>query len=246
VTGSPDSPAEDSRPDLPPDEPGLHHRLDPESAAALAGTADRPGPPPVVDTRRYRWMIGVFGLALVLVISVYQFAAHGVGTVGIPAGRSLHNFAAPLATSTLSGDANLNPPCSIAKHDPRALNTCLLVSRAPLVLAFFVTGSSDCDREVDTMQALSRQFAASAVQFAAVAVRGAHAETAAVVHSHRWSIPVAYDRDGAVGAFFGVETCPIVELAYRGGRVADRLIGNHWLSRPALAAKVQALVAHRL
>ncbi len=30
-------------------------------------------PSPVIDTRRYRWMIGIFGLTLVIVVSIYQF-----------------------------------------------------------------------------------------------------------------------------------------------------------------------------
>jgi hypothetical protein len=34
----------------------------------------------------------------------------------------------------------------------------------------------------------------------------------------------------------------LVELAYRGGTVAQRLIGEHWLSGEALAGRVQALL----
>ena len=114
-------------------------------------------------------------------------------------GSQLHFFAAPLAASTLNGDANLNPPCTLARHDPRALNVCLLVKRGPLVLDFFVTNSSECEREVDTMQALARRPALRRVQFAAVAVNGSHAATAKAVRRHGWTIPVAYDADGAVG-----------------------------------------------
>jgi hypothetical protein len=39
-----------------------------------------------------------------------------------------------------------------------------------------------------------------------------------------------------------VTLCPVVELAYRGGVVAYRLIGDHWLSEAALAARVGALL----
>jgi hypothetical protein len=41
---------------------------------------------------------------------------------------------------------------------------------------------------------------------------------------------------------YGVEVCPIVELAYRGGLVARRLIGERWDSSAALAEQVQALL----
>lgn len=217
-------------------------RLDPDRAAA--GRADIGAPPAtVIDTRPYRWMIGVFGLTLVVAISIYQFATHGVGTTGVPPGHRLHLFAAPLAATDLDGDPNLAPPCTLARHDPRALNVCLDVRRAPLVLAFFVTGSADCERQVDALQTLSRRFPASAVQFAAVAVDAGHAATAALVRRRRWTIPVAYDRDGSVGALYGVVICPMVELAGRGGIVADRLIGDRWQSAAALAPRVAALIA---
>ena len=160
----------------------------------------------------------------------------------MPAGGQLHLFAAPLAASTLGGDANLNPPCTEAHHDPRALNVCLLVKRAPLVLAFFVTNSSQCEREVDAMQAVSRRAPLRSVQFAAVAVNGTHAATAKAVRAHGWTIPVAYDADGAVGGAYGVTACPLLELTERGGTVAARLIGEHWLNRNALAAQVRRLL----
>jgi hypothetical protein len=45
-----------------------------------------------------------------------------------------------------------------------------------------------------------------------------------------------------VGALYGLSVCPLIELAKRGGVVSQRLIGSHWLSPAALAARVQALV----
>ena len=139
-------------------------RLDPDSATRPVTSDDPVGSTPsgdplrpmtVVDTRRYRWMIGIFGLAVVLIVSVYQFATNGTGTAGVPAGHRLRFFAAPLADTNLNGTPNLDPPCTLARHDPRALNVCLLVKRGPLVLGFFVTNSSQCEREVDTMQSLA-------------------------------------------------------------------------------------------
>jgi peroxiredoxin len=190
-------------------------------------------------------MIGIIGLVLVAAVSVYQFATHGVGTTGVPADQRLHMFAAPLAGTNLIGDPNLSPPCALARHDRRALNICLDVKRAPLVLAFFVAGSEECRRSVDALQALSRRFDARAVQFAAVAVRGSRSDTAALVRSHGWTIPVAYDRDGSVGGLYGVAICPMLELAYRGGIVKDRLIGDRWQTTSAIGPRVRALVRAR-
>jgi peroxiredoxin len=223
------------------------HRLDPDRAAASAAARPAatppPPPPPSAYARRYRSWIGIFALGLVIVFSVLQFASRGVGSTGVPPGQRLHFFAAPLAASTLNGAANLTPPCTLARHDPRALNVCLLARRAPLVLAFYVTGSSNCQRQVDTLQAVSRQFPARQVQFAAVAVGAGHASAAAEVRSHRWTIPVAYDTDGRVGALYGVTVCPLIELSKRGGVVANRLIGNHWLNAGDLAGQVRALIS---
>jgi peroxiredoxin len=248
VTEPPGSADEGSAP--PPSEPQgdpappALQRLDPD----LATPRDRPEAPPraplpVIDTRPYRWMIGIFGLVLVVAISAYQFATHGVGTTGVPPGQRLHFFAAPLADTNLNGDPNPAPTCVPARHDPRALNICLLVRRAPLVLAFFVTGSGECERQIDALQTLSRLYPASAVQFAAVAVDASHKTTAALVRSHHWTIPVAYDEDGRVGALYGVAICPMVELADRGGIVKDRLIGDQWQTSAELAPRVRALLA---
>ena len=219
-------------------EPDVLSRLDPDRA----GVSQAGHSQPVVDPRRYRRMIGIFGLVVVAAVSIYQFAAHGVGTTGVPAGQRLHLFAAPLADRNLIGDPNLSPPCTEARHDPRALNICLDVKRAPLVLAFFATGSDECLRSVDALQALSTEFPAGAVQFAAVSVRGSRSDTAALIRRRHWMIPVAYDRDGSIGALYGVAICPMLELAYRGGIVKDRLIGDQWQSSSAIRPHVRALV----
>jgi peroxiredoxin len=207
--------------------------------------AEIPGPArALIDNRRYAWMVG--GLAAVLVIGFLVFALthhrSGAGTPGVPAGQPLRYFAAPLAASSLNGDANLDPPCTLARHDPRALNICLLAKRGPLVLDFFATGSHSCEREVDTMQALSARPGTREAQYAAVAVDTSHTGAAKIVRAHHWTIPVAYDPDGGVGGLYGVSACPLLELAYRGGTVAERLIGEHWLSESALAGRVQALL----
>jgi len=225
-------------PETPPLVP--QHRLDPDLAAAAAAAPERPLAPvaPAIDTRPYRWAIGIFGLVLVVAISIYQFASNGTASPGVAPGKLLHRFVAPLATSGVNLDANMNPRCDPAHPNPQALNVC---GRGPLLLAFFVTGSSACTRQVDAMQSLSRQFPPSVVQFAAVAIRASRAATAAEVRSHHWTIPVAYDRDGAVGQTYGVEICPIAEIARRGGVVARRLIGEHWSAAPALSGQIRAV-----
>ncbi|MGH2869963.1 MAG: TlpA family protein disulfide reductase [Solirubrobacteraceae bacterium] len=241
--GSGKPPADDDPPRS-PDPPPLT-RLDPDRARPAARTpeaGDPVRPPAKVDTRRYRWMIGIFGLTIVIAVSIYQFARNGIATTGVPSGQRLHLFAAPRANTTLVGDANLNPPCTLARHDPRALNLCLILHRRALVLAFFVIGSTDCENQVNALQQLSSRFPAARVQFAAVAVNANQSDVAALIRSHHWTIPVAYDRDGSIGSLYGVAICPMVELARRGGIVSDRLIGDRWQTSAQLRPRVQALL----
>lgn len=198
----------------------------------------------LIDNRRYAWAVGVLAAVLVAGFLVYALTSHrsGAGTPGVAAGQPLRYFSAPLAASDLNGDANLSPPCTIAHHDPRALNVCLLARHGPLVLAFFVTGSSACEREVSTMQALAAAPGTSGAQYAAVAVSTSHAAAEKAVRARGWTIPVAYDADGGVGGLYSVTACPLLELSYRGGTVASRLIGERWIGRAALTAQVQALL----
>jgi peroxiredoxin len=221
-------------------------RLDPDAAAPESpDPAPQPAvapAPPAIDTRRYQWMIGAIGLAVVVAVGVYLFATHGTSSTGVTAGHRLRWFAAPLATTDLQGAADLHPPCTVADHDPRALNLCLQARRGPVVLSLFVLGGGDCERQVGALQTLSHRFAGTGVRFMAVALNASHAATAKTVRAHRWTIPVAYDEDGRVGEQYGVVACPMVELARRGGIVAERLIGNRWDSAAALEPRVRALL----
>ena len=230
----PDPPEPAARPEL--------RRLDPGGPPPAVEPETSPPPSrPLIETRRYGAIVGIIGLIVVAVVSVLQFASHGIGTTGVAVGQPLHVFAAPLAASTLDGDPTADPTCSESRHDPRALNICLMQAHGPLVLSFFVAGAGQCVRQVDALQQLAHRF--PSVQFAAVAIDGSHRTTARLVARHHWTIPVAYDRDGRVGSLYSVAACPMAELAARGGRVTDRLIGDRWQSAAALAPRVQALVS---
>ena len=227
-------------------------RLDPDAAGPApvvpggddqVDRAEPPEPELVIDPRHYQRIVGLVGLAVVIAFSVYLFVNHGSSSTGVTAGHRLRWFAAPLATTDLRGAANLHPPCTLAAHDPRALNLCIDAGRGPIVLSLFALGAGPCERQVDALQTLSRRFAGSSVQFLAVALDASAAATAHAVRKHHWTIPVAYDEDGRVGDQYGVVVCPMAELARRGGIVAERLVGDHWDSAAALLPEVRALVA---
>ena len=198
----------------------------PSPAEPAAAARARPPPAPVIDTRRYRWMIGIFGLVLVVAISVYQFATHGVGTDRGPARPA----AALLRRAAGRHQPQRRPQPQSAVHRwpgtiPRALNVCLLARARPAraVVLRHRLGASASARSTRCRRSRA---GSRSVQFAAVAVNAGHAATRAkLVRSHRWTIPVAYDGDGRVGGLYGVAICPMAELAYRGGIVqgpADR------------------------
>ena len=197
----------------------------------------------MIDTRRYRWMIGGMGIAVLLAFSLYLFAHGGAAaTPGVPAGQRLHHFVAPLATSNLDASANVHPHCDPARPARRGLNVC---GREPIALAFFTVGAGACERSVDALQAISRTQQRAGIEFAAVAVGAGKAMTAELIRHERWTIPVAYDPTGAVGSLYDVSVCPLIELAGDGGLVARRLIGDRWEQPGALATEVRSFAAGR-
>jgi hypothetical protein len=201
---------------------------------------------------RNGWLVVVVGLAVLVYISVNTLRTSGPGSRGLPAGDAMPPFAAPLATSGLIGDANVarrahqgaagaRPACSVT--DPRALNSCTLARRGPVVLAFLTESSGRCVAELDAMRAVAPHF--PQVGFAAVAVRGDRGDLRKLVRRHGWRFPVAQDRDGAVANLYGVAVCPTVVFAYRGGRVMTTALGSEAATPAALERRVRALLARR-
>jgi hypothetical protein len=185
------------------------------------------------DTRRYQWMIGGFGLLLVVAFSIFLSTHGGGATPGVPTGRPLHFFVAPLAASDLDAPANAHPRCDPRRPARRGLNVC---GHRPIVLAFFALDAGPCEQAVTTMQRVARRF--PRLQFAAVAVDATRSATERVARARRWTIPVAYDVTGVIGQLYGVSVCPLIELAGARGIVAQRLIGEAWERPQRLAAAI--------
>jgi peroxiredoxin len=199
-------------------------------------------------SRHPAWIVLAVAAVVLVYIGINTVRTHGPGSTGPAVGEQLPQFAAPLVTSDLVGDANVatrfgqgaagaRPACDVS--DPRALNICALERRGPVVLAFLTTGTGECARQVDAMQALARRF--PQISFAAVVVRGDRRSERALVRRHGWTLPVAQDRDGAVANLYGVAVCPTVVFAARGGRVRSTALGGEVTSAAALARRVRAL-----
>lgn len=186
----------------------------------------KPAGPPPRPSGRYMWVVGVVFILALVVAGVNALRHNGGGLRGPEVGKPLPQFAAPLATSNLDGDANVKqhkgqsnqlgaePACQV--RVPGSITSCKL-SRKPLVLSVIVPGARRCEAQLDLFQRMAP--AHPRAQFAAVISGGSHAKVAALVRRRGWTFPVAVDRDLSVFNLYRVAVCPTTVFALRGGKV---------------------------
>ena len=197
-----------------------------------------PGPPrPPGGSSRYTWIVGVLALLAIAYITLNTLGTDAPGSRGVPEGESLPPFAVPLATSKLTGDAQVDPSKACRVRGRDILNSCELAERGPVVLAFFATRSTRCERQVDVLERVRRRF--PGVAFAAVSVRGDRGDVRQTVRRRGWGMAVGYDRDGAVSNAYAVAICPTITFARRGGKVAGTSFAL--LDEAALTRRVERL-----
>jgi hypothetical protein len=189
-----------------------------------------------VQRQPYGRYVGLFGLIIVGLITLNTALTKPNGASGIEPGHRLPPFAVPLALSKLEGDANVAtrpkqgqagsvPACSL--HKASVLNVCQLYEQGPLVLALFVNEEA-CPAVLEDMQQLAASF--PAVRFAAVAIKGTRSALRKFVAKNDLSIPVGYDKDGALAELYKLSSCPQITFAYRGGVVQSKAL----LSTPTI------------
>jgi hypothetical protein len=183
--------------------------------------------------RRYGWFVAVVGVALVAYVTVNTLRSDRVSSQGPKVGSKVPPFAAPLALGTLEGDVNVarepnqgsagkRPACTV--RGPQILNSCQLGERGPFVLAFLATPGKQCTRELDRLARVGARH--PRIQVAAVSIRGDRDDLRALVRSHGWRFPVAWDRDGILANLFGVAVCPQLTYALSGGVVQSTSVGE--------------------
>lgn len=209
----------------------------------------KPAPPPARPGGRYMWVVGAAFSLLVIVamLNVLRGSDEDDLIQGLRAGTPIPDFAAPSATGTLTGDANVRPPGEASEaagrrpacevRSPQVVNVCDL-RRRPLVLSFLVTQGANCGPQVDALDRVRREF--PQVSFAAVLSRSDQDDARRLVRERGWTLPVAVDRDGAVINLYQVGVCPATVFARAGGRVATTKLGP--LDERALRAEVRALL----
>jgi hypothetical protein len=224
----------------PPPEPGADAALD--DSGPERPRPGRPAPPPGT-TSQATWLLGVVVVVVLVYITVNTLRTDAPGSRGVRAGAKLPPFAAPVADSTLQGDANVlvrraqGVPAACQVRGPRVFNVCQAAERGPLVLGFMATRSQSCVDEVDVLDDLQARF--RDVRFAVVAIRGNRGDVRRLIRRHGWTLPVAYDHDGAVSNAYAIAICPTITFARRGGIVTRTLLGRS--SRAAIVRQVQRL-----
>jgi hypothetical protein len=192
---------------------------------------------------RYSFFVGLAFLALVVVATVNTFGDEEGGVLGgeeTEPGMPLPEFALPDLRGQADADANIfQDDCETAANPcpeedrrvpaceieiPGAIRVCDLFDR-PLVLSFWFTTPSECPPTQDAVDAVARRYEGEA-NFLSVAVRGERDELIEIATERGWTVPIGWDRDGAVSNLYRVGGCPTVALALPGGILHEALIGD--------------------
>lgn len=185
------------------------------------------------------WLVGAVAVVVLAYITVNSLRTEGLS--GLEPGARLPPFAMPVAARASDADARVSPDaCSV--RGPGVITSCGLTERGPVVLAFVVTAAGDCEDQIDVLDRVAPRH--PGVTFAATIVEGDPGDVRKLAGERRWTVPVGYDHDGAVGVLYGLGgVCPMFTFAGRDGRVAGTAFGV--LDEAALAQRAAALAAGR-
>jgi thiol-disulfide isomerase/thioredoxin len=219
------------------------------SGRRTLGPVQRPG-------SRYSIAVGLF-IAALIVFALFQSIGSqgGFGLSDETADLPLAEFAVPLATGPVEGDANIaqddcetsqlpcpsedqrTPACEIRVD--QVMRVCDYFDR-PLVISFWLTQSGGCVSQQDVVSQLAERYRGR-VAFLSIDIRDSHDEVRDLVRERGWRMPVGYDRDGAVASIYQVGACPTFIYAYPGGLLQDAGFGE--LDAAELDAKVSRLLS---
>lgn len=208
---------------------------------------------------RYSIVVGLLFLAVIVVATVNTIEGGGgsriLGLDRFPPRWPLPEFAVPNGAGELEGDANVaqddcetstlpcpegssrTPACRI---DPAgAIRVCDLFDR-PLVISFWFSKGGGCIGQQDVVERLYRRYGGR-VGFLSLDIRDDRETLRELIRRHGWTVPVGYDRDGAVGSLYGVGGCPTFAYVYPGGTLQSA--GSGELTAGRLGERVERLLA---
>jgi hypothetical protein len=208
---------------------------------------------------RYSIVVGLIFLAVIVVATVNTINGGGEGeTLGLdrlPPRWPLPQFAVPEGGGDLEGDANVaqddcetsaipcppdsrrTPACRVDLDE--AIRVCDFFDR-PLVISFwFSKGSSECVEQQDLVERVYRRYRGR-VGFLSLNIRDDRDTLRELISQREWTMPVGYDRDGAVASLYGIGLCPTFAYVYPGGTLQGASITE--LSERQLADRVDRLL----
>ena len=208
---------------------------------------------------RYSVLVGLLFLAVIVVATVNTLEGGGGGqTLGLdrfPLRWPLPEFAVPAGAGRLEGDANVaQDDCEAAEipcpEDARRAPACRIKTRGairvcdfferPLVISFWFTKGDGCAEQQDVVQAVYHRYR-ERVGFLSLDIRDSRDTLRELIRQHGWTMPVGYDRDGAVGSLYAVGGCPTFAYVYPGGTLQDASIGD--LTAAELGDRIDRLLA---
>ena len=95
--------------------------------------------------------------------------------------------------------------------------------------------------EQDAFNRASERFEGE-INFLSVNIRDDIDEVRQIAEDRGWTVPVGWDRDGAVSNTYRVGLCPTMALALPGGILDDAVIGTESFTDEALNAELERLV----
>lgn len=190
----------------------------------------------------YTILVGVAFVVIVLAAGINMLRTTGSGTVGIGdvgIGEKIAPFAVPVASSALDGDANVDPERACEVPGREVLRICDFFGR-PLVISFWFTRrASECIDQQDVFDRVAASFRGR-VGMVSINVRDDRDRVRELIREHGWSVPVGYDRDGAVSNIYRVGGCPTFLFVDPRGVLRRAEIGRTTV--PRLAAQVRSLI----
>ncbi len=217
--------------------------------------ADRKAPKP---GGRYIAFVGVAFATLIVIATVNTLKNTSAGVLGLNAdiaGRALPEFAVPDVRGSVDADANVfqddcsssENPCPAEDRRPSAcqikpagaIRVCDYFDK-PLAISFWFMKGANCLPAQDAFNRVAARFRGRA-NFLSINVRDDRDSVQQTVIDHGWTLPVGWDRDGAVSDVYRVGVCPAVAFVYPGGIYAFARAGED-VTQPKLAGDVRELL----
>lgn len=207
---------------------------------------------------RYSLVVGLIFAAVIVIAAINTLGGGDEETLGLDkfeARWPLPEFAVPRADGPLEGDANVaqddceiaRTPCpESARRQPAcripasgAIRICDYFDR-PLVISFwFSRGGGTCVEQQDVVDRVYRRYRGK-VRFLSLDVRDDRDTVRDLIARRDWTMPVGYDRDGAVASLYRVGICPTFAYAFPGGTLQAASISE--LTQDQLEARVERLL----